>query len=69
MPSHAFNVAMTCEGCAGAVRRNLAKLEGIEKVDTLVADRKVVVSGTASSDDMLAAIKKTGKECSYIGQV
>jgi len=33
-----------------------------------VPSKKVVVTGTASSDDMLAAIRKTGKETSLVAR-
>jgi hypothetical protein len=36
---------------------------GVEDVDANPDLKKVVVTGTATSDDMLAAIKKTGKAC------
>jgi copper chaperone CopZ len=59
-----YNVAMTCESCARAVRGVLKNVKGIEKVDTDVATQKVVVHGSANPDEVLAAIKKTGKAAS-----
>jgi hypothetical protein len=38
----------------------------VEEVNIDVAKKQVVVKGTASSDDLLAAIKKTGKETSLV---
>lgn len=42
-----FKVAMTCEGCAKAVRAILSKTEGVQSVDIDVASQKVVVTGPA----------------------
>lgn len=36
---------------------------GVENVETDVEQKRVVVTGTASTDEMIAAVKKTGKEC------
>ena len=87
-----FQVAMTCEGCAKAVRTLVSKVPGmlfactlasrcrggaedltffwvqlgVEEVNIDVAKKQVLVKGTASSDDLLAAIKKTGKETTLV---
>lgn len=39
---------------------------GVEQIDIDVPSKKVVVKGTASSDEILAAIKKTGKETTLV---
>ncbi|XP_021712632.1 LOW QUALITY PROTEIN: copper transport protein ATOX1-like [Aedes aegypti] len=68
LPTHEFKVEMTCTGCAGAVERVLGKLkEKVEKVDIDLENKKVFVTSTLSSDELLETIKKTGKETSYIG--
>ena len=60
-PSVAFSVAMTCEGCAGAVRRVLGKLPGVGAVAVDVAAKRVVVTGgSAPAGEMLAALEKWG---------
>ncbi|ORX78950.1 hypothetical protein K493DRAFT_362794 [Basidiobolus meristosporus CBS 931.73] len=59
-----FKVEMTCSGCSGAVNRVLKKLAGVEEVDISLEDQTVVVKGTASQEDILTAIKKTGKAVS-----
>jgi len=56
-----FNVGMTCEGCSGAVKRILSKMDGVTSVVTDVEKKSVVVTGTegkATSSDMLAALLK-----------
>jgi len=55
---------MMCGGCEKAVTAMLKKVDGVEQVTATHADNRVEVEGTASTDSMLAAIKKTGKTCS-----
>ena len=55
---------MTCEGCARAVRGVLKNVEGVESVDIDLQSQKVTVTGPASTETVLAAIKKTGKAAS-----
>ncbi|XP_064481651.1 copper transport protein ATOX1-like [Ornithodoros turicata] len=66
---HEFKVEMTCEGCSGAVKRVLGKLEGqgVNKVEIDLPSQRVLVDSTLSSDKLLEVLKKTGKSCSYIG--
>ncbi|KAK8781691.1 antioxidant 1 copper chaperone [Amblyomma americanum] len=66
---HEFQVEMTCEGCSGAVKRVLGKLEGqgVNKVDVDLKDQRVYIDSTMSSDQLLEVLKKAGKTCSYIG--
>jgi copper chaperone len=59
-----FNVAMTCGGCSRAVETMVKKVAGVESVETDVEKKYVKVTGTASRDDILKAIKKTGKAVS-----
>eukprot|EP00545_Synedropsis_sp_CCMP1620_P006489 CAMPEP_0119013308 /NCGR_PEP_ID=MMETSP1176-20130426/8383_1 /TAXON_ID=265551 /ORGANISM="Synedropsis recta cf, Strain CCMP1620" /LENGTH=72 /DNA_ID=CAMNT_0006966395 /DNA_START=88 /DNA_END=306 /DNA_ORIENTATION=+ len=51
MPVTEFNVGMTCEGCASAVKRILGKMDGVTDIQTDVATKKVLVT----ADDSLAA--------------
>lgn len=67
MPTHEFQVAMSCSGCSGAVTRVLTKMQGVSNVTIDMPTQKVYVDSALSSDDLLATIKKTGKACSYIG--
>ncbi|KAI0298672.1 copper ion chaperone [Multifurca ochricompacta] len=66
--SYKFDVKMTCGGCSGAVSRALQKAQandiGISSYDVNLDKQEVVVHGTAPYDDVLAVIKKTGKEVS-----
>lgn len=67
-PTHEFKVEMTCTGCSGAVERVLGKLkEKVEKVDIDLDNKKVFVTSTLSSDELLETLKKTGKEVNYVG--
>ncbi|XP_046394875.1 copper transport protein ATOX1 [Ischnura elegans] len=66
---HEFNVAMTCEGCSGAVERVLGKLkgQGVEKVEINLPSQQVLVHSDLSHDVILENIKKTGKAVTYVG--
>lgn len=55
-----FNVGMTCDGCAGAVKRVLGKIDGVRGVTTDVPAKRVTVSGSADAHVMLAALKTWG---------
>ncbi len=60
-PAHVvFNVGMTCDGCAGAVKRVLGKIDGVREVVTDVPAKRVTVSGSADAQVMLAALKTWG---------
>ena len=56
-----LRVDMMCEGCAGAVKRVLGKVEGVESFDVDVATKKVTVRGTATAETLLEKVAKTGK--------
>jgi len=62
-----FDVAMTCEGCSGAVERVLGKKAGIENIKIDLPAKKVYVTSTLSSEEVLGYIKKTGKAASFVG--
>ncbi|KAJ6630837.1 copper chaperone taha [Mycena sp. CBHHK59/15] len=59
-----FDVKMTCSGCSGAVTRVLEKArpEGVSDFTVNLETQEVLVTGTIPYDDVLAKIKKTGKE-------
>ncbi|KAF7264913.1 hypothetical protein GWI33_021929 [Rhynchophorus ferrugineus] len=64
---HEFKVAMTCEGCSGAVERVLGKhKDKIENVDISLADQKVKVKTILPATEVLELIKKTGKDVQYV---
>ena len=42
-------------------------LSEVSKVEIDMEGQKVMVTSTLSGDDLLAKIKKTGRECSYVG--
>ncbi|TNY19715.1 copper chaperone taha [Rhodotorula diobovata] len=60
--TYKFNVKMTCGGCSSAVERVLKKTEGVSSYDVSLDTQQVVVKTTVPYDDILAKIKKTGKE-------
>ncbi|SCZ88309.1 BZ3500_MvSof-1268-A1-R1_Chr2-1g04325 [Microbotryum saponariae] len=61
--TYKFNVVMTCSGCSGAIDRVLKKTEGVSSYDISLEKQEVLVHASSISyDDVLAKIKKTGKE-------
>jgi len=61
--TYEFDVKMTCGGCSGAVTRALGKAEGLEKFEVSLENQTVIVHPTtATYDEVLEKIKKTGKE-------
>eukprot|EP00578_Thalassiosira_sp_NH16_P030844 CAMPEP_0181077244 /NCGR_PEP_ID=MMETSP1071-20121207/849_1 /TAXON_ID=35127 /ORGANISM="Thalassiosira sp., Strain NH16" /LENGTH=73 /DNA_ID=CAMNT_0023158479 /DNA_START=103 /DNA_END=324 /DNA_ORIENTATION=- len=55
-----FDVGMTCDGCANAVKRILGKIDGVTNIDTNVEEKKVVVehSDSVSKEVMLEKLLK-----------
>ena len=51
----------------GGTKRHCDVLIGVTKIDIDMEGQKVYVESTLSSDDLLATIKKTGREVSYVG--
>ncbi|GAA5880249.1 hypothetical protein JCM16303_003865 [Sporobolomyces ruberrimus] len=61
--TYKFEVKMTCEGCSGAIERVLKKLEGVNSYDVSLETQEVIVrTRDVGYADVLAKIKKTGKE-------
>ncbi|MCO5586623.1 hypothetical protein L7F22_040564 [Adiantum nelumboides] len=60
-----LKVAMTCQGCVGAVKRVLGKMEGVETYDIDLNAQKVTVKGNVKPEDVFATVSKTGKATSY----
>ncbi|KJA27181.1 hypothetical protein HYPSUDRAFT_118646, partial [Hypholoma sublateritium FD-334 SS-4] len=62
--TYKFDVKMTCTGCSGAITRVLekAKADGVTSYDVNLEKQEVLVYGTIPYEEVLAKIKKTGKE-------
>ncbi|CAE7110842.1 unnamed protein product [Rhizoctonia solani] len=63
--TYKFNVVMTCGGCSGAIDRVLKRAKDagdVSSYEVSLEKQEVLVTGKASYDDILAKIKKTGKE-------
>jgi len=62
--TYKFDVKMTCSGCSGAINRVLekARADGVTSYSVDLGTQEVIVKGTIAYDDVLAKIKKTGKE-------
>ncbi|XP_052793411.1 copper transport protein ATOX1-like [Mya arenaria] len=59
---YVFDMEMTCGGCTNAARKVLEKI-GVNKddIDANLDAKTVTVTSTLSSDELLAALQKTGK--------
>lgn len=62
-----FWVDMTCEGCVNSVQNVLNKKEGVNDIKVNLDNKMVSVTSMLSSDEILQTIKKTGKECRFVG--
>ncbi|PRP79942.1 hypothetical protein PROFUN_05918 [Planoprotostelium fungivorum] len=60
MAKQEFNVEMTCGGCSKAVDAVLKKTPGVDSVSIDLPAKKVTVEGSATKEEILAAIAKTG---------
>lgn len=60
-----LKVGMSCEGCVGAVKRVLTKMEGVESFDVDIKEQKVTVKGNVKPEAVLQTVSKTGKKTSF----
>ncbi|CAM0910550.1 unnamed protein product [Alopecurus aequalis] len=60
-----LRVGMSCQGCVGAVKRVLGKMEGVESFDVNIEEQKVTVKGNVTADAVLQTVSKTGKKTEY----
>ncbi|KAL8159177.1 hypothetical protein V2J09_000714 [Rumex salicifolius] len=66
MQTVVLKVSMSCQGCAGAVRRALAEIQGegrVESFDVNLKEQKVrvTISGNVQPQTIFEAVSKTGK--------
>ncbi|XP_057515905.1 copper transport protein ATX1 [Amaranthus tricolor] len=60
-----LKVAMSCQGCSGAVKRVLDKMEGVESYDINLEEKKVTVRGNVQPEAVFQTVSKTGKKTSF----
>jgi len=60
--THEYWVDMTCSGCSKAVNTVVGKVPGVTNINIDLPSKKVTVTGTASDETIIEAIKKTGKK-------
>ncbi|CAL9185229.1 unnamed protein product [Musa hybrid cultivar] len=60
-----LKVGMSCQGCIGAVKRVLTKMEGVESFDVDLKEQKVTVKGNVKPEDVFQTVSKTGKKTSF----
>ena len=51
---------MSCAACSARVEKAVSKIEGVESCSVSLLTNSMGVEGTASSDDIIAAVKKAG---------
>ncbi|KAE8702120.1 Copper transport protein ATX1 [Hibiscus syriacus] len=60
-----LKVGMSCEGCVGAVKRVLGKMQGVETFEVDLKEQKVTVKGNVQPDAVLQTVSKTGKKTTF----
>ncbi|MBA0600793.1 hypothetical protein Gorai_003992 [Gossypium raimondii] len=60
-----LKVGMSCQGCVGAVKRVLGKMEGVESYEVDLEQQKVTVKGNVQPDAVLQTVSKTGKKTAF----
>jgi len=70
MSTYKYEVAMTCEGCATAVKNVVGKVKGVSAVNCDVKKKEVTVQSSAevTQKDIDAAMKKTGKKYKFLNK-
>ena len=48
-----------CGGCVAAVKERLSKLANVDNVEVNIQDKNMVVEGTASKEELQAALEGT----------
>ncbi|GFZ06019.1 copper chaperone [Actinidia rufa] len=56
---------MSCQGCVGAVKRVLGKMEGVESFDINIEEQKVTVKGNVQPEAVFQTVSKTGKKTAF----
>ncbi|XP_004489514.1 heavy metal-associated isoprenylated plant protein 30-like [Cicer arietinum] len=60
-----LKVKMSCQGCAGAVNRVLAKMEGVESFGIDLKEQKVTVKGNVKPQEVYETVSKSGKKTEF----
>ncbi|KAG9139051.1 hypothetical protein Leryth_027377 [Lithospermum erythrorhizon] len=60
-----LKVGMSCQGCVGAVKRVLGKMDGVESFDIDLEEQKVTVKGNVKPEAVLQTVSKTGKKTTF----
>ena len=71
--THEFYCGMTCDGCKSAITRIVTRIPGVSKLDADVPSKRVLITGTASKDELQEKLSKwgqaSGKEVRYVKTV
>ncbi|KAG0630506.1 hypothetical protein M758_1G183200 [Ceratodon purpureus] len=66
VPVVELSVLMHCEGCAGAVRKTLRRIPGVQSYTVDYGQQKATVVGTADPETILTSVRNSGKMASLI---
>ncbi|KAJ4841019.1 Heavy metal-associated isoprenylated plant protein 7 [Turnera subulata] len=62
-----LNIRMHCEACAQALQKRIRKIQGVESVETDLANGQVIVKGTVDPAKLVDDVyKKTRKQASIV---
>ena len=68
--THEFYAGMTCDGCKSAITRIVTRIPGVTSMSADVPSKKVLVTGTASKDEVEEKLSKwaqaSQKEVRYV---
>jgi copper chaperone CopZ len=63
-----FAVDMSCQSCVAAVRSSLEGVGGVSAFEADLESKTVTLESFASVEQLLAALRATGREARFIGQ-
>ena len=58
---------MTCMHCVGAVKQALEAIDGVDSAEVSLDEASAVVTGTADTTSLVAAVKEAGYEAEPAG--
>ncbi len=62
-----FNIPkISCGHCKSSIESKVSAVDGVESVEVNIDDKTATVIGSASNDDLVAAIDKAGYEVASI---
>lgn len=67
--SRTFRVpGISCDHCKQAIEHEVGAVAGVDRVEVIIADKIVIVDGSASNDAVTAAIDEAGYDVEHIDE-